>query len=453
MKTIFTNKSWLIALSLLVGLGLGWLLFRGGSSSTSSGKVAASAQATTYTCSMHPQIRMDKPGKCPICGMDLIPLGQSGGGDQIDPRAIHFTEEAAALADVQTTFVTTDHPVKDLRLYGKVQFDERLMQSQVSHLPGRIESLSVNFTGETVKKGQKLATLYSPELITAQQELLEAAKDKQHYPELYIAAVERLKQWKLTAEQIDQIERSKKVKNTFNIVSNTSGIVISRKISSGDYVSQGMVLYEIANLSSLWVMFDAYESDLPFIRVGDRISFSLQAVPGDKFHGTIKFIDPIIDATTRVAKVRVEVRNPRGVLKPEMFATGVIKANLNSYRDKIIIPSSAVLWTGKRSIVYVRHPDTDDPIFMLREIELGPKLGDSYIVLSGLEVGDDIVTQGTFAIDAAAQLEGKPSMMNTEGGVAPQVHNHGDTPSMKTESSSKHEDTSHATHDHEHGHH
>ena len=359
---------------------------------------------------MHPQIHLDHPGKCPICGMELILLQNAGA--KIDSNAVHFSKEAMELANVSTSIVSYQKPVKEVRLYGKVQADERLLQNQVAHIGGRIEKLFVNFTGEPVHKGQLLAMIYSPDLITAQQELIEAAKSKQTQPEIYQAAMEKLMQWMLTDRQIAQIEKSGKVKTNFEVYSNTSGIVTARRVNTGDHVSEGSVLYDIANLSSIWVLFDAYESDLPFLKVGNTISFSLQALPGTNFSAKIQFIDPVIDPVNRVAKVRVEVSNGGGKLKPEMFATGVVKANLNEFKDKLVIPRSAVLWTGKRSIVYVKQSDTQEINFKMREIDLGPMLGNSYVVLGGLKDGEEIVTDGTFSVDAAAQLAGKPSMMN-----------------------------------------
>jgi Cu(I)/Ag(I) efflux system membrane fusion protein len=304
-------------------------------------------------------------------------------------------------------------PVKEVMLYGKVQADERLLQSQVAHVPGRIERLTVNFTGESVANGQVLAQIYSPELINAQQELLEAAKTKQTQPAIYEAAKEKLRQWKLTDNQITTIEESGSVQNTVDVVSNTDGIVTARRVNTGDYVSQGTVLFDIADLSKVWVMFDAYESDLQFLRKGEKISFTLQALPGDNYSSNIIFVDPVIDPVTRVAKVRVEIGNQSGRLKPEMFATGIVSSTLDGFQNNIIIPRSAVLWTGKRSIVYVKQPGTDEPVFKMREIGLGPMLGESYVVTDGLTEGEEIVTSGTFSVDAAAQLEGKPSMMNS----------------------------------------
>ncbi|KAB2866320.1 MAG: efflux RND transporter periplasmic adaptor subunit [Bacteroidales bacterium] len=438
MKRIFSNKYIIYSLFVLGGIFLGWLFFHPSHDTADKhSQITQEGKATIWTCSMHPQIRKEEPGKCPICGMDLIPLNQSS--VTVDENAIHLTKEAAELANVLTSVVAKQDPVKEIRLYGKVQADERLLQSQVAHIAGRIEKLMVNFTGEGIQKGQTLATIYSPEMVTAQQELLESAKTKQFQPEIYEAAKEKLRQWKFTESQIASIEHSGTVINDFEVVSNTTGIVTAKRVNNGDYVSQGTILFEIADLSKVWVMFDAYESDLPFLNIGDAVNFNVQAVPGKSFSGKIIFIDLVIDPTTRVSKVRVEIANQSGKLKPEMFVTGIVNANLSEYQGKMIIPSSAVLWTGKRSIVYVKQPDADEPIFKIREITLGPMLGNSYIVIDGLTEGEEIVTQGTFSVDAAAQLEGKPSMMNADGGKISTGHNHGDTKTSSTlEGSSSH---------------
>ena len=413
---IFSNKYVIYSLLLIVGIFIGWLFFHSSRKNEKKpDQPTETVKSTIWTCAMHPQIRMPEPGKCPICGMDLIPLAQSS-TISIDPDAVHLSKEAAQLANVLTSVVSKQKPVKEVRLYGKVQADERLLQSQVAHVPGRIERLAVNFTGEPVVKGQVLAQIYSPELITAQQELLEASKTKQSQPAFYEAAKEKLRQWKLPDTQISTIEESGIAQNTIEVVSNTNGIVTARRVNTGDYVSQGTVLFDIADLSKVWVMFDAYESDLQFLNKGGKVSFTLQALPGNNYTGKIVFIDPVIDPVTRVAKVRVETGNQSGKLKPEMFATGIVYSTLNEYRDNQVIPKSAVLWTGKRSVVYVKQPGTDEPVFKIREIEIGPMLGESYVVMNGLSEGEEVVTSGTFSVDAAAQLEGKPSMMNPGGG-------------------------------------
>jgi len=412
IKGLLLNTYFRYGLFAIGGLFIGWLFFHSSHKpENKSETIEKSSKTTIWTCAMHPQIRKPGPGKCPICGMDLIPLHKDDVA--IDSGSIHLTKEAAELANVLTSVVTRQKPIKEVRLYGKVQADERLLQSQVAHLPGRIDKLLVNFTGESVKRGQSLALIYSPALVTTQQELLEAVKTKQSQPEIYEAAKDKLRQWKLTENQIATIESSQKVQNDFEVASSTTGIVTARRVNTGDHVAEGTVLFDIADLSKVWIMFDAYESDLPFLTVGDKITFTIQALPGINYSGNIIFIDPVMDPLTRVSKVRLEINNESGKLKPEMFATGIIKADLTEYRDKLVIPKSAVLWTGKRSIVYVKQPG-DEPVFKMREIELGPALGSSYIVITGLNEGEEIVTQGTFSVDAAAQLEGKPSMMNQQ---------------------------------------
>ena len=421
MMKIFSNQYIRYGLFIVIGLFFGWLLFHSSSSAEDQRNHSVEEhKAEIWTCSMHPQIRMDKPGKCPICGMDLILLNQNTSVG-MDPDAIYFTKEAAQLANVMTSIVSNEKSIKEIRLYGKVQADERLLQSLVAYIPGRIEKLFVNFTGESVSRGQLLALIYSPELITAQQELLESIKTKELFPEIYEAAKEKLLQWKLSSKQIDAIEKSGKVKNNMEVYATSGGIVTAKRVNNGDYVSQGSVLFDISDLSHVWVMFDAYESDLPFLKKGNKMEFTIQALPGSTYNGTIIFIDPVIDPINRVAKVRIEINNQDGKLKPEMFATGIVKANLDQYQNKMVIPKSAVLWTGKRSVVYIKQPG-DDPIFKIREIELGPMLGNSYVVLKGLTDGEEIVTEGAFSVDAAAQLEGKPSMMNRVGGAAVTGH-------------------------------
>ena len=318
------------------------------------------------------------------------------------------------MANIQTSMLGHQDAVKDVQLYGTIQVDERLQQSQTSHVNGRIENLYVTFTGESVKEGQLIARIYSPDLLTAQQELLEAAKLQDMQPLLLDAAKEKLRLWKVSEEQIDKILQSNSVSPYVNIHANTGGVVIAKNVNQGDYISQGSVLYTISNLSRLWAIFDAYETDLPFLKVGDQLEYTLQSVPGKVYKGRIAFINPIIDASSRTAKVRVEADNRDRNLKPEMYATAQITAPLKGYGKEMVIPKSAVLWTGKRSIVYVKQPNTSTPAFKLREVVLGPSLGDQYVIMSGLNNGEEIVTNGAFTVDASAQLEGKVSMMNND---------------------------------------
>jgi Cu(I)/Ag(I) efflux system membrane fusion protein len=407
------NKVLIISITLIAGIFFGWLIFhRSEPSESKHEQTVKDVAAEVWTCSMHPQIRKDGPGKCPICGMDLILLSQSA-TSSTDPDAVRISSEAAALATVETYVVTRKNPSKEIHLYGKIQADERFVQSQVAHISGRIEKLYVNFTGENVSKDQLLARIYSPELVNGQQELIESSKSKLMQPALYEASKEKLRLWKLTDKQIADVEESGIPQNSVDVYSNTKGVVTLRSVNTGDYVSQGTVLFAIADLSKVWILFDAYESDIQFLRTGEKVFFSVQALPGEGFTGKISFIDPFIDPVARVARVRVEADNSKGKLKPEMFASGVIMSDLSENKNEIVIPSSSVLWTGKRSIVYVKQASVDGSSFKMREIELGQSLGKEYLVVSGLSAGEEIVTNGTFYIDAAAQLEGKTSMMNS----------------------------------------
>ena len=413
-RNILSNNYLKAGLLIIAGIFLGWLFFHNSGSTPANIETEvhehSESEKTVWTCSMHPQIRKDEPGDCPICGMDLIPLINSNA--EIDDQAIEMSESAIKLAEVQTSMVSIGTASKEIQLYGKIQVDERLKQSQTAHVPGRIEKLMINVTGEQVRKGQRIATIYSPELVTAQKELVEALSLKDKYPALVEAAREKLRNWKLSEEQISNIEKLGEVTSNFDIFANTSGIVVDRKVNEGDYISKGAVLFEVADLSKVWGVFDAYESDLPWISINQKVEFTTQSVPGKTFTGKITFIDPIIDPTTRIAGVRVELNNSDRQLKPEMFINGTIHSTLKGSGGQLTIPQSAVLWTGTRSVVYVKIPDAEHAAFKMREITLGAAMQNTYVVLDGLSEGEEIVTNGTFSVDAAAQLAGKTSMMN-----------------------------------------
>ncbi len=430
----------IVAVSTLAsGLLLGWLFFGSSENRTTEehDHTTEIAGETAYTCSMHPQIRSNEPGSCPICGMDLIPVDQDQG--EVNTMAVSMSPTAMQLASVTTDIVGKMKPVKSLRLNGKVQEDERLVYSQSSHIPGRIEKLTVNFTGEYVSKGQPIAYIYSPNLVTAQEELFEAVKIKDSQSALYQAARGKLKNWKLTDRQVDNIISSGKPIDQFPINADISGYVTEKKVNLGDYIKKGQSIYEIANLSKVWVLFDIYESDMPWAKNGDPVIFTVASLPGEEFEGKITYIDPVIDPRTRVAKARLEVANISLKLKPEMFVSGTLEAQLSvGSPDAVIIPKTAVMWTGERSVVYVKETTGNGISFLMREVNLGPALGSSYIIEEGLEQGEEIAVNGTFSIDAAAQLAGKPSMMSPEGGPVMTGHNHGG--STATASMSSHQE-------------
>lgn len=424
MKKI-NRSTIIISLStLVVGILLGWMIF-GSSNQTNTdehNQTVTEDVETTWTCSMHPQIKRNEPGDCPICGMDLIPLETTD--SDLDPMAVSMSPTAMQLAQVQTLVVGEESAEKSIRLNGKVQADERLLYTQSSHIPGRIEKLTVNFTGDYISKGQIIAHIYSPALVTAQEELFEARKIKEMQPGLFNAAKEKLKNWKLTEKQIERILESDERIEQFPVLANVSGYVKNKMVNLGDYIQQGQPLYEIANLSRVWVLFDVYESDMNWIKKGAKVNYTIQSIPGRTFSGTISYIDPVIDPSTRVAQARIETPNRDLLLKPEMFVSGTLEAKLNTSKTSITVPKSAVMWTGKRSVVYVMQTNAQGVSFRMREVTLGPELGESYVIESGIEPGEEIAVNGTFSIDAAAQLAGKPSMMNPEGSAAKTGHDH-----------------------------
>lgn len=406
-----------IGLALIVGLLVGYLIF-GGSSSEKPTEVHDHSQEIAsdqmWTCSMHPQIMQPEPGDCPICGMDLIPA--ETGADGLAADEIKMTENAMALANIQTTVVGTGLTGgNSLKLSGKIRENEEANAVQVTYFAGRIEKLYVNYTGEKVGKGQHLATIYSPELVSAQQELLTAASLRESQPELYNAVRNKLKLWKLTEKQVNEIESTGKVIENFPVFATVSGTVTNKLVEAGDYVKQGQPLYKIANLNTVWALFDAYENQIASLKLGQKVKVTTNAYPNKEFDAKISFIDPMLNSATRTVMVRAVLNNKNDMFKPGMFVEGRIEGADPKMDNAVSVPASAVMWTGERSVVYIKTKP-DQPIFELREVLLGNANGEVYTILEGLENGDEIVSNGTFSVDAAAQLQGKKSMMNTTGG-------------------------------------
>jgi len=236
----------------------------------------------------------------------------------------------------------------------------------------------------------------------AQEEFFEAQKIMETQPQLFNAAKEKLKNWKLSDNQIEGILKNGKILEEFPIQADVSGYVTKKTINLGDYFRKGQTLYEIANLSKVWVLFDVYESDMTWIKKGDNIKFTVPSLPGESFEATITYLDPVIDPKTRVAKARIEYNNTTEKLKPEMFVSGVVEAKLSNTSNSLVVPKTAVMCTGKRSVVYVKNTNAKGVSFIMRDVTLGTALGDSCIIKEGLEEGEEIAVNGTFSIDAAA---------------------------------------------------
>ncbi len=402
-----------IILAAIVGLLSGYLIF--GSKEEPHKEmhehIDKNDTSQKWTCSMHPQILKSEPGDCPICAMELIPVQRDeeiGSSDRFK-----MTQNAMALADIQTTVVgdsNIDSQASTV-LSGKIVENQEANATQVSYFEGRIERLHVNYEGQMVKKGQKLATIYAPDLIAAQQELITAATLKESQPELYNAVRSKLKLWKLSEKQINAIELSGVAQEYFAIYATVSGTVSEVMSVEGDFVKLGQPIVRVSNLNDLWVEFDAYENQIGLFKKGESIEISTKAYPGVKLNTIISFVDPVLNVETRTYVVRAVISNKDLRYKPGMFALGAVKGMNISIDKQIVIPTSAVLWTGKRSVVYVKTNPTE-PIFEMKEVVLGKQNNQMYTVIDGLKDGDEIVTNGTFTVDAAAQLQGKKSMMN-----------------------------------------
>jgi Cu(I)/Ag(I) efflux system membrane fusion protein len=400
---------------LAIGLLLGWLLFGGSSNESAEHNHTKTTETSQmWTCSMHPQIMQPESGDCPICGMDLIPA--ESGSDGLLADQFKLTENAIALANIQTIIVGKGNiDGNTIKLSGKIAENEEANAVQVSYFSGRIERLNINFTGEEVRKGQLLATIYSPELYAAQQELITAASLKESQPALYKAVRNKLKLWKLSENQINQIEETQKVKENFPVYATVSGTVSEKLVEQGDYIKQGQPLLKIANLNTVWANFDVYENQIDLFKKGQEVLVTTNANANKEFRGKVDFIEPILNTKTRTVTLRVVLNNKNDVFKPGMFVTANIERVSSSNDEVLTIPASAVLWTGERSVVYLKT-NPDQTVFEMREVVLGNQIGNEYEVLEGLFVGNEIVTNGTFTVDAAAQLQGKKSMMNKDGG-------------------------------------
>lgn len=401
-----------IAVALVVGLLGGFLLFGGDSADKATNNTKDNhehseeiASNQMWTCSMHPQIMQPEPGDCPICGMDLIPA--ETGADGLNANEIKMTDNAMALANIQTSVVGQGQIGSNtLKLSGKIKANEESNAVQVTYFGGRIEKLYVNSTGERVGAGQRLATIYSPELVAAQQELLTASSLKESQPELYKAVRNKLKLWKLSEKQINAIESAGKVQENFPVFATVSGTVTQKMVEEGDYLKQGQTLYKIANLNTVWAEFDAYENQIASLKTGQTIKVTTNAYRNEVFDAKVSFVDPILNSATRTVVVRAVLNNKNDLFKPGMFVEGIIEGTQTRTENTVSVPATAVMWTGERSVVYIKT-NPNEAIFEMREVLLGNSTGDSYTILEGLQNGDEVVTNGTFTVDAAAQLQGK----------------------------------------------
>lgn len=393
---------------LLAGLFLGYLFFS--ESEAEKQSLEVSAQEQQYTCAMHPQIQTNQKGSCPICGMELS--SSDVASSDLKDGQFQMTENAIALANIETTQIGIENLDQGaLKLSGKITSNEKTNSIQTTDFDGRIEQLNINSVGQYIKKGRKLGTIYAPDLYAAQDQLLTSVSYKETHEKLFAAARNNSGLWKLTDAQIEQVIRTKKPISRFPITATVNGTVTEVMAAQGNYYKEGDPLFKVSNLYNVWAVFDAYENQLPLLKVGQKVKINSSAFNGQTYTAKIAFIDPVLDANKRTVSLRATLRNKEGLLKPGMFIEGSIETAASN--QILTVPKSAVLWTGKRSIVYLK-PDPNRSVFEMVEVNLGNAIGSSYSVLEGLSRGDVVVTNGTFTVDAAAQLAGEKSMMQSE---------------------------------------
>jgi len=402
MNTKF--KTYLIAgLVLVLGIFIGASLFSS-EENTEDHNHTAETESSVWTCSMHPQIRNSEPGDCPICGMDLIPANTLE--ETLDPDAIRMTKSARALAQIETTLVGDGKKTtSNLELSGQLDINEKSKTSLTTNFDGRIEQLNINFEGETVQNNQVVAELYSSTIQVLKDEYALAKRTDNE--SIMQSVVQKIENLELSLQDIQNKSKSA----TISLRAQQAGNVTQLMVAQGDQVKAGQALMEITDLSTLWAMFDVYEQDLNLIKVGDEMSMN---IGGATVTGKVDFISPIFNTEERSAKVRVVVQNPNLRWKPGVFVTGVVSTNVTNTKNEtpLYVPKSSVLWTGKRSIVYKQLENENGVYFKLTTVEIGQTSGDNIEILSGLQVGDEVVTQGAFSIDSEAQLADKTSMMD-----------------------------------------
>ncbi|MDA8429908.1 MAG: efflux RND transporter periplasmic adaptor subunit [Geobacteraceae bacterium] len=412
----------LVVLILAAAAGGGWFLWQKQHTTPTTGQKADQGKQL-YTCSMHPFIIKDKPGVCPICGMELIKKidTTAAGGTAQTPEQkqqaamlgmVSLSPTQRVMANVATVEAKMTPLNKEINAVGIVQYDQARQAKVTAWIAGRIDRLNVSTVGAYVSKNRPVAEVYSPDLLASQQEYLLAIKSREQLKNSPIASIsqngaglvasakQRLMLFGVKESQIAELERSGKPNIRLPIYTPLSGIVIDKLVQQGQYVNTGDVLFNVADLSTVWIEVEVYENEFPDIHIGQQVEIRSQSFPGKPFTGRVTFIYPFLDPKTRTVKVRVEMPNRGMQLKPDMFVNAIIKVPLGS---SIVVPVSAVMDTGKRQVVWV---ETSPGMFEPRDVQIGQRTDDKLQILSGIKSGDMVAVSGGYLSDSESQLKG-----------------------------------------------
>ncbi|MEI8185413.1 MAG: efflux RND transporter periplasmic adaptor subunit [Chlorobiaceae bacterium] len=419
MQSMALNKKFavpLVILLLAIVAGGGWFLWQ----NTQGGKAAGGIKQL-YTCSMHPFIVKEKPGVCPICGMELIKkidsaakgVAQRADEEQLTgaSKRVSLSQTQRVMANVTTVEAKEETLSKEINAGGIVQYNQSRQAKVTAWVAGRLEKLNVNSVGAMVSKEKPVAEIYSPDLVATEQEYLLAIKSREELKsspigsisrngdELVASAKQRLMLFGVKEGQIAELERSGKPNIRISIYSPFSGVVIEKMVQQGQYVNTGEVLFNIADLSTVWVEVEVYENEVSSIHIGQQVEVRSQSFPDKPSTGRIAFIYPFLDPKTRTVKARIELANPGMKLKPEMFVNTIIKVALT---PTIAVPATAVMNTGKRQVVWV---ESSPGVFESRTVQVGQQAEDKVQILSGLRSGEKVAASGGYLIDSESQLK------------------------------------------------
>ena len=460
----------LLLLTFLIAPGSG--LAQSGHEGHDHGTIAKNRPA--YICPMHPNIKQDEPGTCPICGMDLVPMNRQNPTTDRNDESIIISKASRRLAGIETEKVTKTKVYQTIHAIGTIDFDEGRISSIAAYVNGRIEKLYANYTGVNVKKGEHLAEFYSPSLYSAQIEYIQAGsalrkmRDSQlHHTlstqrALLTNAERKLKELGMSPSQIQTLKKTRQAKSRLVMDSTVSGTVIEKNAVEGSYIKAGQIIYKVADLSTVWLLLDMFPEETAFLKFGLKVEARIRSAPGKSFFGRISFISPVIDKKTRTVRVRVEIPNPNGILRPGDFANASLLVPVTAHgphtkiydpdlagkyispmhpqemSDKpgkcsvcgmdlipaeefgyamemsdlekvATVPRDAILSVGKGHVVFVER---EKDRFFLQNIVMGPVVeGNRVVVLSGLKTGDIVASSGVFLIDSQMQLSGKTSLM------------------------------------------